>query len=64
MFNQFVDKSALCSALSQVRVRDPFYVADDEFEPSYGTESYACKTPSESRSFFSTGFLRYPPVWR
>src|SRR6202051_4897168 len=36
MVNQFVDKSALCSTLPRVRVCDPFYVAADAFEPSYG----------------------------
>ena len=36
MVNQFVDKSALCSTLPRVRLCDPFYVAADAFEPSYG----------------------------
>jgi hypothetical protein len=36
MGNQFVDEPPLCSTLPRVRVCDPFYVAADAFEPSYG----------------------------
>jgi hypothetical protein len=36
MGNEFVDEPARCSTLSRVRVCDPFYVATDAFEPSYG----------------------------
>jgi len=49
MHNKFIDEPALCPTLSRVRICDPFFIAGDEFKPSYGYR-LACVETSAGES--------------